>query len=76
VYHPVMLNHEPTQRATYTVKEAARLHGISRGLCYEAIRRGEVPSIRIGRRLLVPKEDLRRLVSSRARSAASPGAAG
>ncbi|MGP6192347.1 MAG: helix-turn-helix domain-containing protein [Vulcanimicrobiaceae bacterium] len=43
-------------RATLTVTtaEAARLLGISRNLAYEAARRGEIPTIRIGRRILVP----------------------
>ena len=44
-----------TERLTLTVAEAARLLGISRGACYEAIRVGQVPSIRIGRRVLVPR---------------------
>lgn len=37
-----------------TVDEAARLLRISRGLAFEAARRGEIPTIRIGRRILVP----------------------
>ena len=38
-----------------TVEEAARLLGISRGLGYELARRGEIPVLRLGRRLVVPK---------------------
>jgi excisionase family DNA binding protein len=38
-----------------SVEEAAKLLGISRGLAYEAARRGELPTIRLGRRLLVPR---------------------
>jgi excisionase family DNA binding protein len=41
-----------------TVEEAAKLLGISRGLAYEAARRGEIPTIRLGRRLLVPRAKL------------------
>lgn len=37
-----------------TVDEAARLLRISRGLAFEAARRGDIPTIRIGRRILVP----------------------
>jgi excisionase family DNA binding protein len=33
---------------------AASLLGISRALAYELVARGELPSIRLGRRLLVP----------------------
>ena len=43
---------------TVTVVEAAQLMGISRALAYAAVRRGEIPTIRIGRRLLVPRAQL------------------
>ena len=43
---------------TYTVEEAAELLGIGRNTCYEAVKRGEIPSIRIGGRILVPREAL------------------
>lgn len=48
-------------RLTLTVEEAATLLGISRAFAYEAVGRGEIPSIRIGRRILVPKAALSRL---------------
>ncbi len=48
----------------YTVDEAARLLRMSRQTVYEAARRGEVPSIRIGRRVLVPRAGLERLIGS------------
>jgi excisionase family DNA binding protein len=41
-------------RATISVEEAGRLLGIGRSAAYEAIRRGEIPHLRIGRRYLVP----------------------
>jgi excisionase family DNA binding protein len=40
---------------TYTIDEAAKLAGIGRNLMYEAAARGEVPTIRLGKRILVPK---------------------
>jgi excisionase family DNA binding protein len=46
------------QRLTYTVEEAARLLGIGRGTTYEGVRTGEIPSVRIGRRVLVPRHAL------------------
>lgn len=49
-------------RLTLTVEEAATLLGISRAFAYEAVARGEIPSIRIGRRILVPKAALQRLL--------------
>ena len=42
-------------RLALTVSEAGALFGISRALAYELVARGELPSIRLGRRLVVPK---------------------
>lgn len=47
-----------------SVEEAAGLLGISRGLAYELVRRGELPSIRLGRRLVVPRRKLLELVDA------------
>jgi excisionase family DNA binding protein len=47
---------------TVTVPEAARLLGVSRMSAYTAVRIGEIPSIRIGRRVLVPRAALDRLL--------------
>ncbi|MDQ3462989.1 MAG: helix-turn-helix domain-containing protein [Actinomycetota bacterium] len=41
-------------RVTITVEEAAALLGIGRSAAYEAARRGQLPTRRVGRRLLVP----------------------
>ncbi len=40
--------------ATLTVEQAAEILGISRSSAYRAVARGEIPVIRIGRRILVP----------------------
>jgi excisionase family DNA binding protein len=40
---------------TYTVEEVAAMLGIARGKAYEHVRSGEIPSIRMGRRLLIPR---------------------
>ena len=53
-----------TAPLTLTVEEAGRLLGVSRGLAYEAARRGEIPTIRLGRRLLVPRGRLLELVGA------------
>jgi excisionase family DNA binding protein len=52
-------NFEPQ---TYHIEEAARLLGIGRNHAYEAAKRGQIPSIKIGRRLLVPRAALDRLL--------------
>jgi len=52
------------ERLTLTVEEAAVVLGISRASAYEATRRGEIPCIRIGRRILVPRVALNRLLAA------------
>ena len=54
----------PAQRLTMTVEEAAEVLGISRATAYDAVSRGEIPCIRIGRRILIPKVALERLLES------------
>jgi excisionase family DNA binding protein len=54
----------PLARATLTVEEVADVLGISRGSAYEAIRRREIPSIRVGRRILVPLPALERMLNA------------
>lgn len=39
----------------YTVPEAAQLLGFSRNFGYELARRGEIPTIKFGGRIIVPK---------------------
>ncbi|WP_336488831.1 excisionase family DNA-binding protein [Methylobacterium nigriterrae] len=56
----IRLSH--TERRTITVEEAGRRLGVSRGSAYEAVRRGEIPTIRIGRLLLVPLPAFERLL--------------
>lgn len=51
-----------TESLTLTVDQTAKLLGLSRNGAYEAIARGQVPSIRIGRRLLVPRTALERML--------------
>jgi excisionase family DNA binding protein len=49
-------------RLTWTITEAAQLLGISRATAYEAAHRGELPVRLIGRRMLVPRIALLRLL--------------
>ena len=59
-----LLLSEPDGPWTMTVEQAARCLGISRALAYESVRSGDIPSLRIGRRILVPIQALRRLLDS------------
>ncbi len=56
----------PLERRVVTLTEAAVILRISRGSAYEAARRREIPTIRIGRRLLVPTAALDRLLAGNA----------
>ena len=49
-------------RLTWTVPEAARLLGISKDCAYDAARRGDLPVRVIGRRVVVPRTALLRLL--------------
>jgi excisionase family DNA binding protein len=53
----------PTERApVLTVQEAADYLRISRGLAFAAVRDGSLPSVRIGRRILIPRRQLEALL--------------
>lgn len=54
------------ERQTMTVEEAAGVLGISRNLAYELVSRGELPSLRLGRRVVVPRASLERLLDAAA----------
>jgi excisionase family DNA binding protein len=51
------------ERLTVTVEEAGEMLGISRGLAYELVRRGELPHVRLGRRIVVPMRSLLAMVN-------------
>ncbi len=51
------------ERQTYKVEEAAKILGIGRNLAYELVRSGQIPSLRLGRRIVVPKGVFDRLLS-------------
>jgi excisionase family DNA binding protein len=53
---------EETRGPTMTVDEAAALLGISRGLAFEAVKRGELPHLRIGKRILIVRSMLEALL--------------
>lgn len=50
---------------TVTVEQAAELLGISRGSAYQAVHSGEIPSLQIGGRILVPRARLLEMLGER-----------
>jgi excisionase family DNA binding protein len=53
--------HDP-ERLVYTVPEAGRLLGLGRNAAYDAAKRGDIPTLKIGRLLLVPKIPFHRML--------------
>ena len=53
-------------RDTFTVDEAAEILGLSRCSAYAATKTGQIPTIRIGRRLLVPRIAIERKLTGEA----------
>jgi excisionase family DNA binding protein len=51
-------------RLVFTVAEAAYLINVSRAFAYELVARGELPSIRLGRRIVIPRIGLQKLLDS------------
>jgi len=51
--------------AVLTVTETAQLLRLARNTCYAAVKRGAIPSLRIGRRLLIPRDALERMLRGR-----------
>jgi excisionase family DNA binding protein len=54
--------HTAPSAAVLTVEEAAQLLRISRQSAYAAVRAGELPVVKIGRRLLVPRHRLAQML--------------
>jgi excisionase family DNA binding protein len=51
---------------TFTVEEAAQILRISRTSAYKAVRAGEIPSVRVGRRDIIPRVAIERLLAGNA----------
>ena len=52
------------ERRTYTVTEAATVLGISRTSAYERVHAGELPALRLGRRIVIARRALEELLGS------------
>jgi excisionase family DNA binding protein len=63
------IDHTPAllagDRLVLTVAEAGALLGLSRAFAYELVARGDIPVIRLGRRIVVPKAALLEMVGLR-----------
>ena len=50
-------------RSAFTVREAGQILGLGQWAAYQAAATGALPTIRIGRRLIVPRQALERLLA-------------
>jgi len=50
------------EKLTISCEEARKQLGVSRGSIYQAVNTGQIPSIRVGRRILIPVNALRKLL--------------
>ena len=53
-----------SKAATMTVSQTAVVLGISRWSAYECVREGSIPSIRLGRRIVVPRRAIDELLAT------------
>ena len=52
------------ERLTLTVEQAGELLGISRALAYEMARTGRLPTLRFGKRIVVPRKAIENMLES------------
>ena len=54
---------EARQLAAISPKQAGHLLGIGKNALYQALQRGEIPSLRIGSKIVIPTEALLRFLA-------------
>jgi excisionase family DNA binding protein len=57
---PKVLDSKWDGRSSFTVDEAAEILRVCRGTAYGAVKRGDIPAVRVGKRLIVPRHALER----------------
>jgi excisionase family DNA binding protein len=50
------------ERQTLTVQEAAEVLGIGKNTAYAAVGRGEIPSVRFGKKIVIPRDGIEQLL--------------
>lgn len=63
-----MARAETGERLTYTMAEACQRLGISEDLGYQLAREGQIPILQLGRRKLIPRTALERMVAQAERA--------
>lgn len=68
VCDPALLDLPPVM----TVQQVANFLQISQSACYEAVKRGEIPTIRLGNRMRVTRAELARVLAGGQSGASTP----
>ncbi len=63
-----MKKKDRSERRTYDIREAGRMLGLGTNASYAAAHRGQIPTIKIGGRLLVPKVAFDRMLEQAGRA--------
>lgn len=49
-------NFQGIERRAYSVQEFAAAYGLGKSLAYDLVQRGEIAAVRVGRRIIIPRE--------------------
>lgn len=52
------------EKMVLTVKETAQILGLSRNSVYQGVLTGQIPCLKVGKRILVPRKALEELLAS------------
>lgn len=55
------------EKLTFTVSETASLLGLSRNSAFKGVMTGEIPHIRVGKRILIPRRALEAMLATAGR---------
>lgn len=58
------MDNTPTRTLTVSVTHAANLLGISRAAAYAGVRKGDIPCIKVGKRVTIPRAWLARVLET------------
>ncbi|MFC2047188.1 helix-turn-helix domain-containing protein [Chloroflexota bacterium] len=59
---------ENLERIVYTVDETAKILGLSRPAAFQGVKQGSIPHVRVGKRILVPKAALEKMMATAGQS--------
>ena len=57
-----MTTGQEIERVAYSPNETARALGLSLNHVYDLLRSGTIPSVRLGKRILIPRAELERML--------------